>query len=569
MAGVGVGLDELQRATPIISGFLLGYVAALPLIGRFADLYGRVPTLLCCLAVFAFGSLLTASADGLALVVAGRALQGVGGGGLVPATLALVADRWPAERRGLPLGAVGAAQEVGGVVGPLYGGAILAVTSWRAIFWVNLVGAVALTLALAATSATGQAGVRSKRVSRRQLAAGVLAAAGTGLLVLLLIEPEPLVNSVRLGGTYVPLVGAGTWSSPLALATSVLVAAAFALLWSPTGGSRFLREVDLVGALLLALALAGLILTFAAADPSRQFISDRGPLLLAGTALCAGLFGWQQRYSRQPLVPGAAVRPRAAWGALVVNLFVGAALIAALVDVPIFARATRYPDSQLGAALVLVEFLVALPVGALAGGWLVQRVAPRAVAAGGMGLAALGFVAMARWDASALDRPGSRVILVLTGLGFGLAVAPVNAALLSVTPDRVHGVASALAVVARTVGMLVGLAVLTAVGLRIFYGEQDRIGSPLTLCPRTPANCQAYNEAIRAALLSELHAIFLAAAACAAVAGARAAALLRATKATTGPASVPERVTSPSRHVTIAGSRDRRRGRLWGERGSR
>lgn len=535
MAGVGVGLDELQRAAPIISGFLLGYVAALPLIGRLADLYGRIPTLVCCLAVFALGSLLTASAGGLGLVVAGRALQGVGAGGLVPATLALVADRWPPERRGLPLGAVGAAQEVGGVLGPLYGGAILAVTSWRAIFWVNLGGALVLTLALIATSSRQPAPSRSA-TSRTGLipSAGLrtggavaLAALAVAGLVLLVTEPPALVNSVRLGAVYLPVVRSAAWSSPLALVTAVLAVAVVVLLWNPAGVRRLLREVDLLGAFLLALTLAGLILAFAGADPNRQVVTDRAPVLLGGSAICCGLLIWHQRRSARPLVPAAAVRPTAAWAALVVNLFVGAALIAALVDVPFFARLTRYPHSQLGAALVLVEFLVALPVGALAGGWLAQRCPPRLVAAAGMAMAALGFVAMSRWEPPALDGPASTVVLVLAGLGFGLAVAPVNAVLLAATPNNVHGVAAALAVVARTVGMLVGLAVLTAVGLRIFYAEQDRIGNPLTLCPRTPARCPAYTEAVRAALLSELQVIFVGAAVCAVVAAGLAAVLLR------------------------------------------
>src|SRR3954451_9074229 len=126
LTGVGVGLDQLQRATPIIGGFLLGYTATLPLLGRLADLRGRPPVLIGCLLVFALGSLLTATATGLGAAIAGRTLQGVGAGGLVPATLALVADRWPPERRALPLGVVGAVQEAGAVLGPLAGAAVLA-----------------------------------------------------------------------------------------------------------------------------------------------------------------------------------------------------------------------------------------------------------------------------------------------------------------------------------------------------------------------------------------------------------------------------------------------------------
>ena len=147
MTGVGVPIDQLQRAAPIVSGFLLGYVAMLPLIGRIADLRGRVPVLVMALVLFALGSLITTLAYDMPSIVAGRFLQGVGGGGLVPATLALVADLYPVERRGIPLGVVSAVQEIGSVLGPLFGAAVLAVSDWRAIFAINL--AVGLVLAAA------------------------------------------------------------------------------------------------------------------------------------------------------------------------------------------------------------------------------------------------------------------------------------------------------------------------------------------------------------------------------------------------------------------------------------
>lgn len=528
MLGVGLGLDELQRATPIVSAFLLGYVATLPLVGRVADLVGRVPVLVGCLLLFALGSLLTATADELGLVVVGRALQGVGGGGLVPATIALVADLWPAERRGTPLGVVGAVQETGSVVGPLYGGLVLALAGWRAIFWVNLVGALVLGLALRwlAPSRSPSQWHRWHRWHRWWPAAVAGGVALAGLL-LVLLEPRGLREDVTWGQLYDPLAGDSRWSSPLALATVavVLVAAGAIVPWARV--RRLAVEADAFGSLLLAAALGGVVLSFAAADPARAAVADAAPWLLAGSALLVAAFVVRQRTGETPLLPRGAFVAPAAWGTLLVNFFLGVALVAALVDIPVFARATRYPDSHLGATLVLLQLLVAMPVGALVGGWASNRVPPRVVAATGMVLAAGGLAAMATWDADALSGPASSVALVVAGLGFGLDDAPLNAALLAVTRRAVHGLAASLVVVAKMVGMLVGLSVLTAVGLRVFYAEQAEIGTPIDLCPDTPASCPAYDAATQAAVVQELNAIFTGAAISSLVAAVLAAVLLR------------------------------------------
>ena len=169
MAAVGVPIDQLQKAAPIVSGFLLGYVAMLPLIGRIADLRGRVPVLVAALVVFAAGSLVTALAYDMPTMVLGRFLQGVGGGGLVPATLALVADLYPVERRGVPLGVVSAVQEIGSVLGPLFGAVVLSVADWRFIFVVNLV--VGLVLAVAIRRLAGAAGATTGPLRLARVAA--------------------------------------------------------------------------------------------------------------------------------------------------------------------------------------------------------------------------------------------------------------------------------------------------------------------------------------------------------------------------------------------------------------
>lgn len=503
MTGVGLAPDELQRAAPIVSGFLLGYICVLPLIGRIADVVGRTPVLVGALLLFAVGSLITAAAYDLPLIVSGRFLQGVGGGGLVPATLALVADLWPVSRRGLPLGVVGAVQELGSVLGPLFGAVVLAVADWRWIFWINLIVAVVLAVLL-----------RGFRVPRRPIAVlvGVLAAVS---LALTLLAPSSLATDVTLGVPFVPFSGESRLATPIGVATLVLFALWAVLATWRAGVPALVRAVDLPGAVLLALALAGVVLAFATADPEREVMAAAGPWLLVGAVVFAVLFWLWQRRTPLAIVPAGLLRPHAAWGALVVSVLIGAALIAALVDVPVFARTTIHGGDQLGAALELVRFLVALPVGAVAGGWLTRRYGLGLITCTGLVLAGAMFLVMTTWDRDALRHWPATVVLLLCGLGFGLAISPVNSAILAATPDDSHGLASALVVVARMVGMLVGVSALTAIGLRRYFTVAAGIRSPNQLCPDDPAHCRAYTDALRGAAISQVHTIFAGAAVCA------------------------------------------------------
>jgi MFS family permease len=518
MAGVGLSVDELQRAAPIVSGFLLGYVAMLPLVGRIADLRGRVPVLVGSLVGFALGSLVTAAAYDLTSMVAGRFLQGVGAGGLVPATLALVADVYPPARRGVPLGVVGAVQELGSVLGPLYGAVVLVLADWHGIFWLNCLAGLVLAAALARSAPAAHA----ERLDRWGV---LLATLAVTCLALVLLEPGPLSSHVTVGLAFVPVAGESRWLSPLAIAL-VLLVVLFMLRcrsarrpvvdvrrWPKLAGAA-----DPVGAALLAVALAGIVLAFATADPQVSVLSPAGPWLLVLAAVAAGLFWWHLRRTERPLVPRRAFAATPARGALAVSFFVGAALIAALVDVPIFARITVYPDSQLLAALVLVRLLVALPVGALLGGLLTRRIDAGVLTAAGMLLAAIGFGWMSRWGLETLNHPLATVPLLLAGLGFGLALAPVNAALLASTESAVHGVSSALLVVARMVGMLVGISALTTIGLRRYYAVQVDLPAPSDVCA-SGTQCAEYTTLLKEAGLAQLQTVFVGAAACAVVAG--------------------------------------------------
>ncbi len=543
MLSAGIPIDQLQRAAPIVSGFLLGYVAMLPLIGRIADLKGRVPVLVAALVLFALGSLVTALAYDMPSLVTGRFLQGVGGGGLVPATLALVADLYPVDRRGVPLGIVSAVQEIGSVLGPLFGAVVLAVADWRAIFAINLAVGLLLAAAIRTASAATSPPVEERAASAsRPRGPGpdvlgmllLLLTLSTGALVF--VRPSQILRDLTWGRLFVPLVGEGRWLTPLGLVA--IVAALLLVVRSLSAArplvdlrawSRSLREADLVGACFLAVALAGVILAFATADPKIQVFSDQGRWYLLGSAVAAAALVFHLRHASAPLVPRGALRRTPAWGALLVSFFIGAALIAALIDIPIFARTTVHGDSQLLAALVLIRFLVALPVGAVLGGYLTRTVGAGVITAAGMVLSAVAFVLMSRWDLRSLDDLSSTVPLVLGGFGFGLALAPVNAAVLASTDDAVHGLSTALVVVARMVGMLVGISALTTIGLRRYYAEQADLPSVREVCDGA-SRCDEFTLLLKTAGIAQEHTVFAGAAVCALIAALLALVLFRSAR---------------------------------------
>ena len=237
------------------------------------------------------------------------------------------------------------------------------------------------------------------------------------------------------------------------------------------------RHVDVIGALLIAVALGALVLTFAASNPEKQVVGPLGWWLLPLAVLAAGLYVWRHRTARNPLIAKGVVVGRVR-PALVVSACVGTAIVAIVVDIPVLARLT-ITDSQTVAALVLLRFLVAVPIGALAGGWLLRRFGPAMVAAPGLLVSGLALLQMSTWADNALNSwPLPTLMLALAGLGVGVAIAPVNDAALQDAPQTAHGVTSSLLVVARMVGMVVGLALLTAIGLHRFYGRVQSMPNP-------------------------------------------------------------------------------------------
>ncbi len=151
MLDLNLTVVELDHTSWIITGYLLGYVAAMPLIGRLSDIWGHRNTFIGSLLLFMLGSAGVALANDINWLIGLRVFQALGAGALVPVAIAIVGDLFPRERRGAPLGLVGASAEAGGVIGPLWGGVITKYLAWQWVFWLNIpmcLVIIALTLAL-------------------------------------------------------------------------------------------------------------------------------------------------------------------------------------------------------------------------------------------------------------------------------------------------------------------------------------------------------------------------------------------------------------------------------------
>jgi MFS family permease len=436
---LSIPVNHLERVTPVVTGFLFGYVAAMPLLGQLSDRFGRRPLLHLCLVGFAAGSLLTALAGDVPLLVAGRTLQGIAGGALLPITMALAGDLWEERQRPVVLGAVGAAQELGSVLGPLYGAGVAAALGWRGIFWINLPLTVLAMAAVQVTVPGGRAAHQTVR-PRIDVVGGLLLATALGLLVAGSYNPEPDKGTLP------------SWGLPV-LAGGLVVIVAF-VLWEARSPAKLL-DLNGVG--------------------KRPLFATLGVSMLAGAALMVTLWGVQ------------------------------------------LTAQTLLRKDAVGGALVLVWFLLALTVAAVLGGLLARRVGERWTAVAGMAVATAGYLMIAGWpvDPAAAHYgplPRMDVDLVVAGLGLGLVVAPVSSMVLRVVPAAQHGVASAAVVVARMMGMLLGLAGLSAWGFHRFQSLTRNLVMPLPFgVPKEEARRQlkTYLAAVDDALHIEYQEIFL------------------------------------------------------------
>lgn len=392
------GWADLGRASWIVNAYLLAYIVAMPLAGRAADLWGARRLYLIALGLFCVGSLgaglsrMAGPEAGLDWLIGSRVVQGLGGGALVPLSMALASHLFEGRARATALGIEGAATFVGMAVGPAYGAWVLLnvalpipgldVVGWQWIFFLNV---------------------------------------PVSLFVLLLLY-------VVAGGVETP---------------------------------RAHGRLDLAAALLASLALV-------AGVGALSLAGDRGwadPVVLGGlaaSALCIALFVLRELRQAAPLIDPrlfADARFAASNG---VSLLTGYTLATAIIGGPVFVNRVLNAGAGQSAA-ALTALTLAIAVGAVVGGLASGLVGQRVTAVVGVGLTIIGLWLAAGWGVETglgrLQRD-----LAIFGAGFGLTVSPRATAAVEAAGASAYGVASAMLQVTRTIGMSVGLALLTSIG---------------------------------------------------------------------------------------------------------
>ena len=424
MLDLKISLTQLDQASWIITAYLLGYTAAMPVIGRLADVYGYAKVYQVALVVFVIGTSLVAVSQSLEWMVAARVIQAVGGAATVPIGLSIAGSTLPRKQWGLGLGIVAGAAEAGSMLGPAYGGAIVELANWRWIFWLNVPQSAVLFLAL---------------------------------------------------------------------------------FWLPNQTNRQHR-MDYLGGSLLVVAL--ILVSLGLSRSSLFTLSSPLPFVLGAAGLAfMGVLIAVERRTGEPLLAPELFRATAFLAANGAQLLVGVSLIVAMVTVPLMAN-TVMGKTPLTGAMWLLRMTGAIPLGAVVGGLVLGWAGFRPVMVAGLGLTALGLFLVSGWDLDVRE-PQLTLHLAVAGLGFGLVISPIMTQALTAVSDEYWATVASLVVVARMLGMTLGLAALSAWGVEHFQMLMSGLELPLPEPGESAEEAQAhlgeYNAELTAAGLSLFH----------------------------------------------------------------
>ncbi|HEU4520809.1 MAG TPA: MDR family MFS transporter, partial [Thermoanaerobaculia bacterium] len=194
MPTVVAALGGLAHFSWVFSAYLLTSTVSVPLWGKLSDLYGRRILYQLAVAIFLVGSVLSGLAQSMPQLIAARALQGLGAGGLIPLGMTIIGDIYTLEERARMQGFFSGVWGLSSIVGPLVGGFITDQLSWRWVFFINV------PIGIVAAVVMGMALIEEKPATRPvidYLGAGVLTAAVT-LLMLALVDGGSVAELLRL-----------------------------------------------------------------------------------------------------------------------------------------------------------------------------------------------------------------------------------------------------------------------------------------------------------------------------------------------------------------------------------
>src|SRR5438552_14045567 len=144
---IGRVLGDVENLSWVVTSYLISATVATPLFGKLSDIHGRRRMMLISIGVFIVGSLACAVAPTMPLLIAGRALQGIGGGGLLPLAQTVIADLLSPRERPIVQSYSSAMFMAASILGPVLGGLFTDHLHWSLIFWINLpLGAAALIM---------------------------------------------------------------------------------------------------------------------------------------------------------------------------------------------------------------------------------------------------------------------------------------------------------------------------------------------------------------------------------------------------------------------------------------
>jgi EmrB/QacA subfamily drug resistance transporter len=147
LPAIGKSLADFDNLPWVVTAYLLAATAATPLFGKLTDIHGRRTIMLLAIGIFIVGSLVCALAPTMWLLIVGRGLQGIGGGGLIPIAQTIIADLLSPRERPMAQSYTSVVFMSASILGPVLGGLLTDHLHWSFIFWINLpLGAVALVM---------------------------------------------------------------------------------------------------------------------------------------------------------------------------------------------------------------------------------------------------------------------------------------------------------------------------------------------------------------------------------------------------------------------------------------